>query len=252
MTQYVLPISVYMFWINFREAFVISKPRKWIFLLLPFLLGISIGIWKWWPSLGYWRLLSISVILFILYFTFPANLLLHGLEILYFDVKKIRSKDMLLPPKLGILTWIWITTLPFMLFFIIPNPVSYISITLFLLAVLINTIPFFNIKKIIFLDSFMLGAIYALPLILGYFIVDVGKGSRFAILGWYAWMIAINTMVYLDKRWPLYDMFGRKGVFWYGVFLSILGSLLLFVDISYISIIGWCLLILYMLYYKFF
>lgn len=234
-----------MLWYSLQEVYQISKPKSWWILLWLYVLGMLfalISIWKSGSS-DYLQVLSISSVLFLIYFSFPANLLLHAIDYLYMEVDGRWSQDMLTIPKLGLLTWIWVTTLPFLLFFILPNPASYLSFLLWIIITILYHIPISKIKKTIFLDSLVLWLIYYLPFLLGYFISDVTAFSWPAILGGYAWFVSIINLLLLHNKWPMYDLFGKWWVLIYNIFHIVIWGLLLYIDLWYMSIIWFFTLI---------
>lgn len=88
----------------------ISRPRHWIYLLGPFLVGVVASDTSgfFWPALA----------VFVFYFTFPANLLIYGInDIFDYKSKQNKSPDDLASPSMrwGLLSAIVLWNLPFCL-----------------------------------------------------------------------------------------------------------------------------------------
>ncbi len=242
-----------MLWFNLKEIYKISKPNLWWIFLWLYVVGIIIAVVSIWRSSGsdYIQIINLSSILFLIYFTLPANLLFNAIYYLYDDIDQWRSDDIIMPPKFGLLAWIGIMNLPFILFFILPNPESYLCFILWIICVIVYQIPKFNTKETIFLDSITLTLIYYLPVLLGYFVVDLSWISWFAILGWFARAISLVALITSSYDRPMYKLFGKQGNLIYTAFFAVLGWLLLYVNLWYISIIWSILLVWCSIWYYF-
>lgn len=242
-----------MLWFNFLEIYKISKPKSWWIFLWLYILGFVISIMITWRSGGsdYLQLINIPLVIFLIYFSLPANLLFNTIYFLYEDSDDWRSEEFFMIPKLWLLARIGVTTLPFLLFLILPNPASYICFLLRIVCILLYKIPKANIKKTIFLDSLVLSMIYYLPILLGYFITDIGALSWFTLIGWFVRVVYIISILVIKNNWPMYWLFGKLGMLIYTIFLSILGGILFYVDLSYMSIIWSVLLIWYSIWHYF-
>lgn len=146
----------------------ISRPRFWIYLLGPYLIGSILAFeptqlilqWQFW--LGF------------IYFTFPANLLIYGVnDIFDYETDKLNPKkieyETLVTPKERIRLWIFIlaTNIPFILALYLINPLTSIGILGFLfLGIQYSALPI-RAKAQPFLDS-LFNILYIFPGIIGY------------------------------------------------------------------------------------
>lgn len=108
-----------------QRLIMMSRPRFWIYELGPYLLGLAAALpLAEQPSL----LLSIPIIAFAIYFLFPANLLIYGINDMYdYETDKLNPKkiayESLLMPNEHRSVWIAViaTTLPFLFFIDVQN-----------------------------------------------------------------------------------------------------------------------------------
>lgn len=112
----------------------VSRPRFWIYVFGPYLLGLAAG------ATSGSHLLSVSVIAYAAYFLFPANLLIYGVnDIFDFDTDKLNPKkqeyETLVRPeeRRGLTLAILITNVPFIVGAFLLNGVAKIAIAAFLL-----------------------------------------------------------------------------------------------------------------------
>lgn len=151
----------------------VSRPRFWIYLLGPFLIGAALlyrqtGVipWQLWPWL--------------LYFTYPANIFIYGFNDCFdyeTDVLNAKKQDYeaLVPPdrRNFIGTLIAIAHLPFFLLFLGLSALPLALILSFLFLGLFYSSPPLRFKVRPFFDSAS-NILYALP---GFFAYALGGGT---------------------------------------------------------------------------
>ncbi|MES2436393.1 MAG: prenyltransferase [Patescibacteria group bacterium] len=114
----------------------ISRPRFWIYELGPYLLGLAATL----PLLENPAvLLDVRIIAFFIYFLFPANLLIYGINDIFdyetdkLNPKKVAYESLLMPAEHKyILIAVLLTTLPFVFFLDVSNIPSVIGFAAFI------------------------------------------------------------------------------------------------------------------------
>lgn len=141
----------------------ISRPRFWLYLFGPYLVGLAAG------ASSTSDLLKFDSILFGLYFLLPANLLVYGInDIFDFETDRLNPKkveyEMLVRPETHRALWIWIAVLnlPFIAVAIIRAGGSLPTLAAFLLVSIFYSAPPVRAKQIPFLDS-LFNILYILP-----------------------------------------------------------------------------------------
>ncbi len=146
----------------------ISRPRFWIYLLGPFLIGVAAnGLNQ--PLL--------PILIYGLYFTVPANLLIYGVNDIFdyqTDIlnEKKQGYETLVRPndRRALWTAIAITNLPFLVPFLLTGtfqPYGCITFLGFLFFGIFYSAPPIRAKAIPFLDS-IFNVLYFLPGLFGY------------------------------------------------------------------------------------
>jgi 4-hydroxybenzoate polyprenyltransferase len=146
----------------------ISRPRFWIYLLGPYLIGSILAFeptqlilqWQFW--LGF------------VYFTFPANLLIYGVnDIFDYETDKLNPKkqsyEALVTPveHTSVWTWILITNIPLVLALYLINPLTLFGwLGFIILGVEYSAFPI-RAKAKPFLDS-IFNILYIFPGVVGY------------------------------------------------------------------------------------
>lgn len=245
------------FWTIIRSYFFhflpVSRPRFWMYVLWPYLIGLgSTGLFSSIDQIIWWW--SFVSILFLVYFTFPANLLIYGINDI-FD----RQTDLLNPKK----TWyetqldpsyyqwlrisIAIVNLPLLLFVILPNWESYIALIIFWLASIWYSAPPLRAKAKPVVDTIVSALIYTMPWLIWYYVWWWDNVSWMAIgaaIVWSMWMhaysaipdIQADTDAGIDTVATLY---GRKWTLWFGRICVLLAIMLALPTLWVWSIILW-------------
>jgi 4-hydroxybenzoate polyprenyltransferase len=150
----------------------ISRPRFWIYLLGPFLTGLAAN--------GFFESIF-PLIIFGAYFTFPANLLIYGVNDIFdyqtdlLNDKKQGYESFVRPAdRKALWTAIALTNLPFLIPFVIAGafwPYSIIGILGFLFFGIFYSAPPIRAKARPFFDS-IFNILYLLPGLFGYLIYN--------------------------------------------------------------------------------
>lgn len=152
--------------ITFKEVVSASRPVSWINTAAPFLVGYLITIKK----------LDITAILGLLYFLFPYNLLMYGVNDIYdyeSDIKNPRKNSIeggLLAKNKHPQLWLYIAifNIPFILYFLVvgDNVVRVAIIALILLCLSYSAKPL-RFKEVPFLDALNSSLHFVGPFIFG-------------------------------------------------------------------------------------
>jgi 4-hydroxybenzoate polyprenyltransferase len=172
----------------------ISRPRFWIYLLGPYLIGSILAFeptqlilqWQFW--LGF------------VYFTFPANLLIYGVnDIFDYETDKLNPKkvqyETLVTPKERIRLWLFIlaTNTPFIFALYLINSLTSMGILGFLfLGIQYSALPI-RAKSRPFLDS-LFNILYIFPGIIGYSLFSLSLNLDYSLLiSAGLWTMAMHT-----------------------------------------------------------
>lgn len=171
----------------------VSRPRFWIYLLGPYLVALVAGISE--RS----ELLRWQYLLFAIYFTFPANLLVYGVnDICDYETDKLNPKksgyEALVTPERrgGLLAAILATNLPFAAGMIYAPLPAINSLVAFLLLSAFYSAPPIRAKAKPFLDS-AFNILYIMPGVFGYALVTGSIPPTTVILAGGLWTAAMHA-----------------------------------------------------------
>ncbi len=169
----------------------ISRPRFWIYLTGPYLLGLAAS----YPNISN---LWITV-LFGLYFTFPGNLLLYGInDIFDFETDKLNPKKEEYENKVKpeqrrhLYIAIAITNLPFFFFSVFAPLYAFYSFVAFLFFSIFYSAEPIRAKTKPFLDSFF-NVLYIFPGFFSYFLTGDTKSNFLIFLAGTCWVMAMHA-----------------------------------------------------------
>jgi 4-hydroxybenzoate polyprenyltransferase len=159
---------------DLRFLLKVSRPRFWFYVLGPYLVGLVAGA----ADLN--ELLYPAYLLIGLYFTFPANLLIYGVNDIFdhetdrINAKKYDYETLVEPDSRGAL-WlaIAITNLPFAAIFFFANFAASAAVIGFLFFSVFYSAPPIRAKTKPFLDS-AFNILYAMP---GFFAYSLLSGE---------------------------------------------------------------------------
>jgi lycopene elongase/hydratase (dihydrobisanhydrobacterioruberin-forming) len=179
-----------------QKILKLSRPRFWIYLLGPFILGITMGIEK---GVQYEFITYIYLALFFIYFTFPANFLLYAINDIYdyatdiLNPKKTRYEAMISPPE-HFLTWtiILATSVPILLTGFGIKTTAFLALVAFWgLSAFYSADPI-RAKARPFLDS-AFNILYLMPGIIGYALIRDDIGNYQLVLAGALWCMAMHA-----------------------------------------------------------
>ncbi|MEO6334880.1 MAG: prenyltransferase [Pyrinomonadaceae bacterium] len=171
----------------------ISRPRFWLYLFGTYLVGLAAG------ATSTSDLYRLDSILFGLYFLFPANLLVYGVnDIFDFETDLLNPKktgyEVLVRPEMyrSLWTWIAVLNIPFIIAAIVMAPRTLLSLVPFLfLAVFYSALPI-RAKEVPVVDS-LFNILYVFPAAFGYQMLSGDFPPLGALIGAGAWTAAMHA-----------------------------------------------------------
>ena len=161
--------------------FKVSRPRFWFYIFGPYIVGLIAG------AVSRNELLDWRTVLFALYFLFPANLLIYGVnDIFDYETDKINEKKVEYETLVDrgrhktLALWILSLNIPFLIAAAIFLPATIPSLTGFLFFSVFYSAPPVRAKAIPFLDS-AFNILYIFPGAFGYQLLS-GKVPPIALM----------------------------------------------------------------------
>ena len=173
----------------------VSRPRFWMYVIGSYLIGIGAH-----ASLSGAVVLDPRIALWLLYFTFPANIFVYGINDLAdadtdnFNPKKgtyeakVTSKD-----KRAILWAIVISHLAFLPLFLQASGLELFFFAIFIVFNLAYSLPPLRLKRVPFADSTSNGIICAAIGCMGYVAAGGSEFSAWAVLAGGLWSAAMHA-----------------------------------------------------------
>ena len=173
-----------------RWLIKISRPRFWVYITGPFLIGVLAA-----SPVSNWLL----IILLGLYFTFPANLLIYGVnDIFDYETDKHNPKkeayETLVKPKEQKLLWRWIaiSNAPFLVLLPFLGNNGRWGIAGFLFFSVFYSMPPIRAKVRPLLDS-IFNVLYIFPGIVGYAVITRSLPSLYLCMAAVFWCMAMHA-----------------------------------------------------------
>ena len=170
----------------------ISRPRFWVYVAGPFWICAAI----------FYPLTSnlIPILIFLLYFTFPANILIYGINDLYDrDTDILNNKKQSYEQVLNknddknLLLVILFSNLPFLIYGFLTLPSSAIfSLLFFILLSWQYSAPPVRAKAIPFLDSLFSGLLYIVPVGVSWGILNNSYPPSIPMLAGFLWSYSMH------------------------------------------------------------
>ncbi|MBY0310136.1 prenyltransferase [Patescibacteria group bacterium] len=176
------------------RALSLSRPRFWIYELGTFALGVLMALsatttTPWW-----------LVIIFALYFLYPANFLIYGVNDVYdYDTdirnpKKAGYEDVLDPslhrPVLRAIFW---STLPFLILAIFASKAALLAFIAFLFFAIGYSMPPVRAKARPLLDSFFSAGHYVATGVFGYYLAGEVEDVLLPVVAGMFWAMAMHA-----------------------------------------------------------
>ncbi len=226
-----------MFWLK------VSRPRFWVYVFGPFLIG-SIGAIS-----NKNELLNLKFWLFVPFFLLFANLLIYGVNDIFdyeTDILNAKKQDYetLVTPERRQKLWIIIalTTIPFLIITAFQNLSAIIAMIGFLFFSIFYSAPPIRAKTIPIVDS-IFNILYVFPAIFGYFLLGGTNLAWETVLAGTFWVMAMHAFsavpdINADESAgfkTVATLLGGKGTL---IFCAILYSLAGILTFKYLWIFG--------------
>lgn len=237
--------------ITFKRFIQISRPRFWIYLFGPYLIGI-IAAQSSLYSLTALSMPQIATIsLFALYFLLPANLLLYGINDVFdyetdkHNVKKQHYEQLLVPAQQQqVLLAIFTITIPFLLLSLFLPFWATVMLALFLCLSIFYSAPPIRAKTKPIFDSIS-NFLYILPGIVGYILAGGTNISLTILLAAGFWAMAMHAYsaipdIDADKEAHLNTVatfLGKKSTLTFCTLLYVSSSFLAAIDLGILAYI---------------
>jgi 4-hydroxybenzoate polyprenyltransferase len=182
--------------LKLKELLTISRPRFWMYVLGTFLVGmIAAG-----NPFHYDTYTTIQLVIFSIFFSFPANLLIYGVNDIYdYETDVLNSKksnyEKILSPLKHKRLWMIIgcLMLPFVPFLFFINAPTLYTLMVFLFMGLFYSATPIRAKSKPPLDILFSSIIYISPGLIGYLITGNTKIEWLAVIGGLVWAFAMQT-----------------------------------------------------------
>lgn len=178
-----------------KQIIQLSRPHFWLYEGGTFLLGAIIA------ATDVADLLSLESLLWGIYFLFPANLLIYGINDIFdyeTDIKnpKKNSYESVLPREAHRFVFgvIFFTTLPWLIGAIALTTAEFVSLALFWFFAIFYSASPIRAKASVFLDSFFSAGHYIATGVFGYFLISPDSQVPWlGIVGGMAWAMAMHA-----------------------------------------------------------
>lgn len=183
-----------MFGLPLARAFTLSRPRFWLYELGTFALGVVMALSAYHDT--NWYLVG----LFALYFLFPANLLIYGINDVYDyetdlrNPKKQGYEDVLAPalhaPVLRTVLW---TSVPFVVVALALSKAALLAFMAFLFFAIYYSMPPVRAKARPVLDSLFSAGHYVATGVFGYFVAGASGDVLLPVVAGMLWAMAMHA-----------------------------------------------------------
>ena len=177
-----------------QKILAISRPRFWMYTLGPFLVG-SVSLF------GFPYHFPLEFFVFLVYFTFPANIFIYGINDIYdratdmLNAKKQGYEQVLKPEYDGMLRKvIAFSNIPFWIYAVVVlPPVALILFAVFVFLSWQYSAPPIRAKAVPFLDSIFSGFLYIVPGAVMWAFLFTAWPPMLAIIGGFLWSFAMHA-----------------------------------------------------------
>jgi 4-hydroxybenzoate polyprenyltransferase len=226
-----------------RWLFKISRPRFWIYIIGPYVIGVLAAS----PVRNWPLILTLGA-----YFTLPANLLIYGVnDIFDYETDKHNPKkeayETLVKPKQQRVLWRWITVTngPFLLLLPFLGNDGRWGVAGFLFFSVFYSMPPIRAKVRPLLDS-MFNVLYIFPGIIGYAVVSNNLPSLYILLAAALWCMAMHAYsaipdIHADKKASIATIatwLGKTGTLLFCLSCYVLAVVFSLETLGYFSIVA--------------
>jgi len=210
----------------------LSRPRFWIYLLGPYLVGLA--------ATGDQFLFTTEIFVFLLFFLFPANFFLYGINDIFdyetdrFNPKKVEYEVTVTPKQQKkLFAKILLIIFPFFIYSLFISVEFSIILLIFTILSFEYSAPPIRAKTKPFLDM-LFNSLYILPAFLGYLLVTGSTPLGWAFVGGVLWAMAMHAYsavpdIQIDKKagmTTIATFLGFKKTLYLCVFFYVLAALI--------------------------
>ncbi len=223
----------------------VSRPRFWMYIFGPYLVGALCGAAT--PK----QFFSIPALIFALFFLFPANLLIYGVNDVFdyetdvLNAKKSGYEDLVPPARRDAINRATLMfCAPFLIFVPVLPRESLLALLGFLFFSLQYSAPPIRAKSKPILDS-IFNVLYIFPGVFGYFLVGGKNFSPVLFVGAWAWAMAMHAYSAVpdisadrDAGVPTVATFlGVRATLWFCLALYVFAALCAFGALKWLSVV---------------
>jgi len=231
--------------LSLSKLFQLSRPRFWIYIFGPYLVGLAAGASKL-SDFHHW-----PIVVFGFFFLFPANLLIYGINDIFdyeTDIHNIKKIDYetLVPPAERITLWLVIAllNLPFALGLVAANAAARWTLAAFLFFSIFYSAPPIRAKTKPILDA-AFNVLYIFPGIFAYYLIGGEALSLNLVLAAWCWAMAMHAYsavpdITADRTAKIQTVatyLGLPGTLLFCLVLYAASALLAFPHLSFISLL---------------
>lgn len=173
-----------------RQLIIISRPRFWVYLVGPYVIALA--------AAGTWP--TATLLLFGLYLTLPANVLIYGINDIYdretdrLNVKKQGYEAVLADKNVRSIAWLIVATnLPFLLYFGLSLPLlANFWLLVFIITGVGYSLPPLRAKARPIIDS-LFNILYVAPAFAVYVAASGQLPSTVAVIAATLWCMAMHA-----------------------------------------------------------
>jgi 4-hydroxybenzoate polyprenyltransferase len=172
----------------------ISRPRFWIYEFGTLLIGLAAAYTT------FDNILSFEVLIFLIYFLVPANILIYGINDIFdyetdrLNPKKVEYEELLEPAQQkSVWLWILITNIPFILFAFTLEKLALISLLTFVFFAVFYSAKPIRAKSKPLLDSIFSASHYIATGVFGYYLIGGESFPIMAVIAGLLWAIAMHA-----------------------------------------------------------
>lgn len=246
----------------YKKYFQTSRPRFWRYTLGSYCIWLIVGS-QFTELWGMNEILTFQAFWFFLYFSYPANLLIYGVnDIFDYETDKLNPKKdwyewLITPDKQKILRLLIAgINIPFLLLSILPNTWSYIWLFVFVIAAVFYSAPPLRAKAKPLLDTIVSAFVYIAPWFVWYYIIwweQINRMIFFALLARNMAMHAYSAIpdIEADSQAWVYTvatLYGHKGTLRFCIICYLLSIVCSLQSLGYFSAIAWSVYIVMMIY----
>lgn len=178
---------------DLRFLLNVSRPRFWLYVFGPYLVGLAAG------ASSRNDFLRLDVLVFGIYFLLPANLLIYGVnDIFDWETDRLNPKkaeyEMLVRPEShrALVFWIILLNLPFVIISLLINPYAFLPLVGFLFFSIFYSAPPVRAKAAPIIDS-LFNVLYVFPAAFGYVLLTGSLPAFGAFIGAGLWTAAMHA-----------------------------------------------------------